>query len=77
MLKPVINDLVILEQSGLFLTKLGRTVKGTDQCVVADNLGAHSIAGLLKISQGHTYVDFAQQQDQSSRLKKSEVKSLL
>lgn len=54
-LKPVINDLVILEQSGIFLSKLGRTVKGTVQCVVADNLGAHSIAGFFENFSG-TYV---------------------
>ena len=47
-LKPVINDLIILDQSGIFLSKLGRTVKGTVQCVVADNLGAHSIAGFVE-----------------------------
>lgn len=47
-LKPLINDLVILEQSGIFVSKLGRTVKGTVQCVVADNLGAHSIAGFVE-----------------------------
>lgn len=49
-LKPVINDLIILEQSGIFLSKLGRTVKGTVQCVVPDNLGAHSIAGFVENS---------------------------
>lgn len=54
-LKPVINDLVILEQSGIFLSKLGRTVKGTVQCVVADNLGAHSIAGFVENFSG-TYI---------------------
>lgn len=54
-LKPVINDLVILEQSGIFLSKLGRTVKGTVQCAVADNLGAHSIAGFVENFSG-TYV---------------------
>lgn len=47
-LNPVINDLIMLEQSGIFLLKLGRTVKGTVQCVVADNLGAHSIAGFVE-----------------------------
>lgn len=47
-LKPLINDLVILEQSGIFVSKLGRTVKGTVRCVVADNLGAHSIAGFVE-----------------------------
>lgn len=44
----MINDLVILEQSGIFVSKLGRTVKGTVQCVVTDNLVAHSIAGFVE-----------------------------
>ena len=30
------------------MSKLGRIVKGTVQCVVADNLGAHSIAGFVE-----------------------------
>lgn len=47
-LQPLINDLVVLEQNGIFVTKLGKTVKGTVQCVVADNLGAHSIAGFVE-----------------------------
>ncbi len=48
-LKPVINDLVILEKSG---TKLGRNVKGTVQCVIADNVSAHSTAGFVEIFSG-------------------------
>lgn len=44
-----------MEQSGIFLSKLGRTVKGTVQCVVADNLGAHSIAGFVENFSG-TYI---------------------
>lgn len=30
------------------MSKLGRAVKGTVQCVVADNFGAHSIAGFVE-----------------------------
>lgn len=41
-------DLVTLERHGLFIEKLGKTVKGTVQCIVADSLGAHSIAGSVK-----------------------------
>ncbi|XP_049333152.1 uncharacterized protein LOC125804583 isoform X1 [Astyanax mexicanus] len=47
-LEPLIKDLTVLEQYGIFVTKLGRTVKGTVQSVVADNLGAHSIAGFVE-----------------------------
>lgn len=47
-LEPLIDDLVTLERHGLFIEKLGKTVKGTVQCIVADNLGAHSIAGFVE-----------------------------
>lgn len=47
-LKPLLDDLTILEQQGLFIAKLGKTLKGFVHCVVADNLGAHSIAGFLE-----------------------------
>lgn len=43
-LKPLVDDLITLEQQGLFIAKLGRTLKGFVHCVVADNLGAHGIA---------------------------------
>lgn len=74
MLEPVINDL-ILEQSGIFI-KLGRIVKGTVQRVTADNLGAHSIAGVVENSSVSNKC-ISQQKDQSSTLKKIEVESLL
>lgn len=48
MLEPLIDDLVTLERHGLFIEKLGKTVKGTVQCIVTDNLGAHSIAGFVE-----------------------------
>nr|XP_020445017.1 uncharacterized protein LOC109953925 [Monopterus albus] len=44
-LHPLIQDLKVLEQDGLFVPLLGKSVKGTVQVVVADNLSAHSIAG--------------------------------
>jgi len=47
-LEPLINDIIILEQHGIFVAKLGKCVKGTVQCVVADNLGAHSLAGFVE-----------------------------
>lgn len=39
-LKPLVDD--------LFVAKLSKTVKGFIHCVVADNLGAHSIAGFVE-----------------------------
>lgn len=47
-LEPLITDLRTLEQHGIYVDKLGKTLKGTLQCVVADNLGAHSIAGFVE-----------------------------
>nr|XP_054599134.1 uncharacterized protein LOC107389155 isoform X1 [Nothobranchius furzeri]XP_054599135.1 uncharacterized protein LOC107389155 isoform X1 [Nothobranchius furzeri] len=47
-LEPLIRDLLFLEQSGLYVPKLGKTLKGTLQCVVADNLAAHGIAGFVE-----------------------------
>lgn len=44
-LQPLLHDLKLLEQHGIFVPLLGRCLKGTVQVVLADNLGAHSIAG--------------------------------
>lgn len=44
-LRPLLHDIKTLEQDGVFIPLLGRYLKGTIQFVVADNLGAHSIAG--------------------------------
>lgn len=51
-LEPLTSDLITLEQNGVFVSKLGKTLKGTVQCVVADNLGAHSIAGFVEFFSG-------------------------
>ena len=51
-LEPLIADLITLEQHGFFVEKLGKTLKGTLQCVIADNLGAHSIAGFVESFSG-------------------------
>ena len=40
-LEPLLQDLSILEQNGVFISQLGQFVKGSVQCVIADNLGAH------------------------------------
>ncbi|XP_078020836.1 uncharacterized protein LOC144459906 [Epinephelus lanceolatus] len=47
-LQPLINDLKLLEQNGVYLEQLGASVKGTVLYVAADNLGAHSLAGFLE-----------------------------
>lgn len=46
-LKPLLEDIATLEQDGILIPNLERTVKGTAFCVVADNLGAHALAGLV------------------------------
>ena len=35
--QPLLNDLVTLEQEGVFIDHLGAFIKGTVQCVVADS----------------------------------------
>lgn len=47
-LQPLIYDLKILEQNGVYIESLGASVKGTVLYVAADNLGAHSLAGFLE-----------------------------
>lgn len=47
-LEPLLKDLATLEQNGVFVSNVGKTIKGTVHCVVADNLGAHSISGLVE-----------------------------
>lgn len=58
LLCPLINDLITLEQHGMFLDKLGKTLKGAVQCVVADNLGAHGIAGFVESFSGSYFSRF-------------------
>lgn len=64
-LKPLVDDLITLEQQGLFIAKLGKTVKGFVHCVVAD-LGADQILEPTvlqvwwKIFQLNMFADFVQ-----------------
>ena len=44
-LKLFLQDLKTLEDLGVYVPLLGKSVRGTVQSVIADNLGAHSIAG--------------------------------
>lgn len=44
-LRPLIDDLVLLEENGVYVEKLGASVKGTVLYVAADNLAAHALAG--------------------------------
>lgn len=58
-LEALLSDLKSFEENGLYLPCLGKIIKGTVFSVIADNLGAHALGGLLKILVGHMYADFA------------------
>ena len=51
-LEPLLKDLVFLKSEGIFVSSLARNVKGTVQCVVADNLGAHALGGFVESFSG-------------------------
>lgn len=57
-LEPLLQDLVILEKHGVFISGLGEFVKGTVQSVIADNLGAHGIAGFIESFSGDYFCRF-------------------
>lgn len=44
-LEPLLSDVEVLEQHGVFVQTLGASIRGTILYVSADNLGAHSLAG--------------------------------
>lgn len=47
-LEPLLRDLQSLEKDGLLVPGLGKVIKGMVVSVVADNLGAHSVAGFVE-----------------------------
>lgn len=48
LLRPLLQDPCTLEQDGVFIESIGKTVRGTVMCVVSDNLAAHGLAGFTK-----------------------------
>lgn len=52
-LEPLLKDLKTLEEEGIFVLQLGKNIRGTVFCVSADNLGAHSLGGLVENFSGH------------------------
>lgn len=51
-LEPLLRDLVVLEEHGALVQQIGKNIEGTVQCVAADNLGAHGIAGFVESFSG-------------------------
>ena len=47
------KNLTTLEREGVFLPQVGKNIRGTVFCVSADNLGAHSLSGLVENFCGH------------------------
>lgn len=71
--EPLLHDLVTLEQEGVFIPQLGSFIKGTVQCVIADNLGAHGLAGFIESFSGKYFCRFCTAQ--LSDIQQLEVKS--
>lgn len=71
--EPLLQDLVTLEQQGVFVSHLGTFVKGTLQSVVADNLAARGIAGFVESFSGQYFCRFCTAQREETQVK--EVKS--
>ena len=57
-LEPLLRDLQSLEKDGLLVSGLGKVIKGTVVSVVADNLGAHSVAGFVENFTGSYFCRF-------------------
>lgn len=72
-LEPLLKDLATLEHFGVFISQLGHSVKGTVQSVVADNLGAHGLAGFVERFSGHYICRFCTAQ--KSEIQCQDVKS--
>lgn len=48
LLEPLLTDLKSLEEDGVFVSSLGKVIKGTVFYVIADNLGAHAVGGIVE-----------------------------
>ncbi|KAG9264843.1 hypothetical protein AMEX_G21178 [Astyanax mexicanus] len=67
--EPLLQDLVTLEQQGVFVSQLGTFLKGTLQCVVSDNLAAHGIAGFVESFSGQYFCRFCTAQRAETQVK--------
>lgn len=57
-LEPLLQDIKTLEDHGVYVPLLGKSLRGTVQSVVADNLGVHSIAGFTESFTGDFFCRF-------------------
>lgn len=71
--EPLLHDLKILEQQGIYIPQLGVSIKGTIQCVVADNLGSHGLAGFVESFSAKYFCRFCTAQ--LSEIQTKEVKT--
>lgn len=72
-LEPLLTDIQSLEKDGLFVPALGKAIKGTVVSVVADNLGAHSLAGFVESFAGSYICRFCV--GERSKFQSNEVRS--
>lgn len=72
-LEPLLQDLAHLEEVGIFIPSVGNFVKGTVHVVIADNLGAHSIAGYVESFSSEYYCRFCT--GKRSEIQTNEVRS--
>lgn len=47
-LRPLLQDLMVLERHGVYVEKLGASIKGTVLYTAADHLGVHSLGGFYE-----------------------------
>lgn len=47
-LEPLLKELSVLEDEGVFVASAGKNIRGMVYWVAADNLGAHFLSGLVE-----------------------------
>lgn len=54
-LEPLLKDLKTLEEEGVYVPFLGKSLKGTVHSVITDNFVAHGIAGFIESFSGEYF----------------------
>ena len=75
-LHPLLQDLVLLEKHGVYVEKLGSSVKGTILYVAADNLAGHSLAVFHKCFIVVRFAAFAWLHERTYKIMKSGLVTL-